>query len=286
MSDNQENGHEKAAKNPKEDMDALDKNLADAQRNHMAAAEELGYQRSIGRLIRPFWDNIKISESSPPVLTSGAAMISDWRAQSESWKRQSEYQLSNIQFGVATASTAAYNTVSMDKLFMPKPLVDADKVESVVSQKDERAFVEKRLRLIDEALANLYHTIWQYFYLPALDPVRGPLFLMRQVFDDLLTKLAPDEDINRWSDFVRDEELFKRDRKGITRAHRIQFVANNKIGSPKRQLVLDSTRNFIFIYDELNRAHARHELDENAGKSAVLAASRLIAEWLLAIDSK
>ncbi len=283
--ENERQKNDKKVENPKEDIEALDQNLENAQLHYTHAAEELGYQRSIVKAIKPFWGSVELSEDSPPVLTSGAVVISDWRKQSQIWNEQSKYQLDDIRLVSSTASTAAYNTVSMQSMLMPQPIIDVKQVTDILSQRDERALVERGLSLIDKTLAEDYQTAWQYLHLPALDPLRGPLFLMRQVFDHLLDRLAPNEEVTSQPDFVRDEKLAERNGEGITRTHRIQFIAINRIKDPtKRKLILDSTRNFSDIYSDLNMAHDRQALNEQAARNAVFAASKLIAEWLQAID--
>lgn len=280
--------NDKIKANPKEDIEALDRNLENAQLNYTQAAEELGYQRSIVKAIKPFWSAVELSKDSPPVLNSGAVVISDWRRQSQTWNEQSKYQLDDIAFSSSTASSAAINAVSMQSMLMPyHPIINVKNVTDILSQRDERTLVENGLGLIDKTLAGDYRTAWQYLNLPALDPLRGPLFLMRQVFDHLLGKLAPNEEVASQSGFVPNEDLQKRNGKGITRPHRVEFIANTRIQDPvKRKLVLDSTSNFTDIYEDLNMAHDRHALNEEAARNAVLAASKLIAEWLQAIDLK
>lgn len=288
MNDNKESqSNDKITNNPKEDIEALDQNLGNAQLQHTLAAEELGYQRSIVKAIKPFWGSVELSNDSPPVLNSGAVFISDWRRQSQVWNEQSEHQFDNITFASSTASTVAANTISIQSAFEYQPAVDVKQLSDILLKRDERTFVEHGLSLIDVTLSNSYRTAWQYLHLPAFDPMRGPLFLMRQVFDHLLEKLAPNGEVSSQLDFIRDEKLFARDGKGITKAHRVQFAANNRIKDPiKRKLVVDSTQNFLDIYQELNMAHGRKDLNVDSARNAVFAASKLIAEWLQALDLK
>ena len=108
---------------------------------------------------------------------------------------------------------------------------------------------------------------------------------MRQVFDHFLDKLAPDSDVMSQTDFVPDRELKQKDGKGVTRRHRIEFLAKAKIKDEGSSfLVLQSTQNFLDVYDELNQAHVRGELNEDKGKNAVYAGSALLATWLKALS--
>ena len=71
----------------------------------------------------------------------------------------------------------------------------------------------------------------------------------------------------------------------MARRHRIEFLAKAKIKDEhSRLLVLQSTQNFLDVYDELNHAHIRGELDEDKAKDAVYAGSALLATWLKALS--
>jgi Predicted pPIWI-associating nuclease len=284
MSNDPSSRKEKSANNPKDDIEALDRNLESAQLNHTAAAEELGYQREIVRGIKPYWDSVTLNEGSPPVVISGAQQLAEWASQSETWRENSRSQLNNITFGSSMASTAAYNAVSMDYGMTGHHSIDLDRFNETLSKRDERDFVEERLTAIDKVLANTYKDAWRYLHLPAFDPMRGPLFLMRQVFDHLLAKLAPDGAIMSQPGFVPDKNV--RNGKGITRAGRIQFVAEHRVADvEQRRLVLASTRTFTDLYEELSKAHSRGSLNQDAARNAVYACSGLISQWLRAIES-
>lgn len=271
--------------NPSKDIDALEDNLEEAQQHHARSAEELGYQLDIVRVVKPFWKCI-----SPDVLqgstVSGAAIISEWRNESETWKARSQEGLGEIIVASGTATSLAANTAPMESVHLPESVVDREALHRVTARRDERDFIEAELSRIDRGLADTYLTACQYMNIPSFDPSRGPLFLMRQVFDHFLHKLAPDSDVMSQKDFVPDEKLKQRDGKGVTRRHRVEFVAKGKVkDGGSRRLLLSSTQNFLDVYEELNQAHKRARLDENKAKDAVYAGSALLAAWLRALNS-
>ena len=107
---------------------------------------------------------------------------------------------------------------------------------------------------------------------------------MRQVFDHFLDKLAPDSDVMGRTDFVPDERLKERNARGVTRRHRLEFLARAKVSDQSSErLLLQSTQNFLDVYDELNQAHIRAQLDERKARDAVYAGSALLATWLKAL---
>jgi len=269
--------------NPRDDIEGLEKNLKQARQQFTQSAEELGYQLEVVRTVKPFWKYVT-PDMLQGTVASGAAVISHWRDQSEHWTRQSEELLHQVTIASGTATTIASNTVSIEYIHSLRRVVDSERVRRVTAQKDERTFVQIQLRRIDATLGNTYSTVWQYMHLPAFDPLRGPLFLMRQVFDHFLDRLAPDSEVLSQPDFVPDQKLKERNNKGVTRRHRIEFLAKSKLrDAGLRQLVLQSTQNFLDVYDELNQAHIRGELQEDKAKEAVYAASALLATWLRAV---
>jgi len=164
--------------NPKEDIKALEGNLEQAQQKLTLSAEEIGYQLDVVRAVKPFWQDVT-HEMLHGAVASGAATISYWREDAESWNRQSNEFLNRIVVASGTATTLASNTAPMEFLYLSKPVIDIDTLHRVMEQKDKRTFVQTELEKIDTNLANTYSTVWQYLHLPAFDPMRGPLFLMR-----------------------------------------------------------------------------------------------------------
>lgn len=269
---------------PGDDIEALEGNLEQSQQQLTQSAEELGYQLDVVRAVKPFWRYVT-PDMLQGAVASGAAIISYWREDSESWNKQSEELLHRITVASGTATVFAANTAPIEYMHLPKPVVDSEVIHRVTAQKDERTFVQMELVKVDASLADTYATVWQYMHLPVFDPLRGSLFLMRQVFDHFLDRLAPDSEVMSQMDFVPDEKLKQKNGKGVTRRHRIEFLAKAKIKDEgSRLLVLHSTQNFLDVYDELNHVHIRGALDEDKAKDAVYAGSALLATWLKALS--
>lgn len=261
----------------------LEGNLEQAQQRFTLSAEEIGYQLDVVRAVKPFWGYVT-HEMLHGAVASGAATISYWREDAESWNRQSNELLDRIVVASGTATTLASNTAPIEYMHLSKSVIDSEVLHRVMVQRDERALVQTQLGKIDISLANTYATVWQYLHLPAFDPLRGSLFLMRQVFDHFLDKLAPDSDLIPQVDFTPDRKLKEKNGKGVTRRHRLEFLAKEKVkDESSRQLLLQSTQNFLDVYEELNNAHARAKLDESKASDAVYAGSALLATWLKAL---
>ena len=130
---------------PDEDIRALDNNLAEAQLRHTIAAEELGYQRSIIKAIRPFWEQVHLDTDNAQVVGSTASVLLDWRKQSELWNEDSKLFVNDMYLASSTASVIAFNTVSFTDMFPFQPAIDRDQLVKLASQKDEKAEVKRLL---------------------------------------------------------------------------------------------------------------------------------------------
>lgn len=267
-----------------EDIKALETNLTKAQRNFAGITNEIGYQLEVIEATKPYWENINASSNTS--VASGTYVLHTWREQSEILTKKSDEDARQIVNMSGTASYFASTTATLSEIYPLSQPLDRGPIQQVAMQRNERDFVEKQLRKIDNALADTYTTVYQYLYFPAFDPWRGPLFLLRQVFDQFLAKLAPDSGVETLPNFQPDAELKKKNGKGITRNHRIEYIAKTRIKDPSlKQSLLSSSRNFQEVYQSLNKAHKRGTLNENSARQTVFSGSTLLANWLRAISN-
>lgn len=272
-------------KGPGNDINALEQNLHRAQELHAQSAEELGYQLDIVRAIKPFWSSIN-EDILFGSAASGATILSTWREHSEDWVQETELQTQVIVTLSGTASNIASSSAISEYIYSGTPAIDHERIRRLTEQRQAKPYVEERLRCLDSSLANTYTTLWGYMHLPALDPSRGPLFLMRQVFDQLLGHLAPDGLVMKEVGFIPDKALRQRNGKGVTRRHRIAFVAGTRINNPvTKEVVLQTTDNFLAVYEELNQAHNRGVINEERAQDAVYAGDSLLLLWLKALET-
>ena len=270
-------------KGPRDDINALERNLLRAQESFTKSAEEIGYQLEVVQEIKPYWESV--TEDLPQgSVASGAAIISTWRDHSEDWVRESERHAQEITVFSFTAATTGTSSNAIEYIYSSAPAIDHQKIRRLTMQRQKKHFVESCLHQIGSELASTYSTLWGYMHLPALDPNRGPLYLMRQVFDGFLDHLAPDELVMAQDGFVPDAPLKESNGKGVTRTHRIAFLADTKVqDEATKETLLQTTRTFSDIYGELNHAHNRKSLDEEKARDAVYAGDALLLHWLIAL---
>jgi len=278
-----------AKKNPKDDIDRIRANLDKAQGFPTKALDDISFQKEMLDAISPYWNRLTPEILPERTLASATATLQAWADETEIIANKAQPFINQV----SVASSVAANVGSVTAtLYQFGQRIDRDSeisfdvkpVSSLVLGRLTRNKVKEALSNIDKSLADTYGTIWQYMSYPALDRYRGPLYLMRQVFDHFLDKMAPDTEVKSQSDFRPNAELKKKDGKGITRRHRIEYLATTKGVDPGyRKSILSSTDSFLDVYDELNKAHKKGSLDQEAANRAVIQGEVLLQEWLRAL---
>jgi hypothetical protein len=266
--------------NPAEDIRFLENNLNRVHEDLAGTVNEIGYQLKVIKATKQYWNGLP-DFSSEMATASGAAVLHTWREQSDIWTDRSKVIKSQILSASGTATYFASTTGTLSQIYPVPQSVDFSAIKQVTEERAEQSFVREQLIKIDNSLVNTYASIWQYMNYPAFDPIRGPLYLMRKVFDHFLGKMAPDEKVESQPGFEPNEKLKERNGKGITREHRIKYLAENKVlDVHAREALLSSTKNFKDIYESLNQAHNRGELKEETARQAVYSGNVLLANWL------
>lgn len=139
-----------------------------------------------------------------------------------------------------------------------------------------------RLEKLDHSLADTYRQVWEALHGTRSDPERAALYLMRQTYDHFFDILAPDDEVRKSSIWKKKEgekpEL-------VTRIERIEYAALSHIKDEVRAKMLSSSAKPILkVYNELNQAHKRGELNPKKARKAVLAMDKILSDWLDALD--
>ena len=157
-------------------------------------------------------------------------------------------------------------------LSLPRPFVQASGLEDFTT----------KLSVLDQSLAKTYREAWHSFYAQRYDPLRGALFLMRQVFDHLFELIAPDDKVREsphWSRKEGDKPII------VYRSERLRFAANRCIKDKIKQLaLLESVEEALRSYERLNIAHKRGDLTPEKASEVFKAADSIVRSWVEAAD--
>jgi hypothetical protein len=120
------------------------------------------------------------------------------------------------------------------------------------------------------------------FYTQQHDQKRAALFQMRQVYDHIFEKLAPDDDVRQsvfWSVKGGDKP------NAVYGQERLQFAAHPCISDEERRTaLLESVKETLCSYDRLQEAHKRGALSIENASEAFAASDSLLRRWIDAAD--
>lgn len=267
--------------NPEEIIDDIDSALKEAKNIYLDQATVMGEQREILRGTREFWnalgDEGVEGEFTGSVYASGVKALSTSRyeildrvnklIESDKGPELLTHLVSGITV-ISAATSSAVGSVSQYEIPENITVLEHDRFEVILS----------KLNKIDEELGNLYSGAREVLYATRSDPERGALFYMRQLFDHLFGKLAPDDEVrvsSYWNEKTgTDNPLL------VTRRERVIFAANTSISNSEHRDTLSAkAQHVIDVYTTLNMAHKRGKLDQDKAKDALREMFVIVGDW-------
>ena len=179
--------------------------------------------------------------------------------------------IASTSYSVATSCNSFYPNLPIVQVY-PCPFLPDSNVDTCTC----------KLSSFDKSLADVYRGAWNVFYTQRPDPKRAALFQMRQVFDHLFDRLAPDDEVRQsphWTKKPGDRA------NAIDREERIRFAAHRCItDTNQRILLLAMTQDMMRSYNRLNKAHERGFLSQESADDAFKAMDAIINRWIDASD--
>jgi hypothetical protein len=138
----------------------------------------------------------------------------------------------------------------------------------------ERQKIVSFLKVVSPHLVDIYQNANENLDMVSVEPERSAAGLMREVVDQVLDILAKDEEIKSQAWFVPD----KSSRSGVTRAHRLRYIAESKtLDNKTEELIKENAGLFIITVKNLNKSfHKRKKLDAEESKSFFYQAETLL----------
>jgi hypothetical protein len=251
---------------------------------HVDRAAEISVAREVIASARPHWaalaDGNAGTTQVPAVYASGVTLLETYRDEVRDNAKivvglanTSRSPLdSAMTLFAATGSTASFTTTSIP---LP-PLPD------VARSLERHEVYAARLHTLDPQLAQTYRAIWEILRVTRKDPERGALWQIRQAFDHLFAILAPDESVRLskyWAAKVDGPSPL-----AVTRKERLTYAANTVVKSfARKATLLAATEHMIDVYQSLNIAHKRGEIDAVKARTALEEMRQIIEEWADAV---
>lgn len=280
-------GKETDSREPTHPVAALDEIIQDLDRLHqdtVAGAQQLGLAVKICKELRPAWEKITDTTTlqsceARTLVSSGGAVINAYRHEVKELQRQLNPSLKTVRYVASAADTLITATASTSSFLEGFPIFWVER-SPFHDQTVREKYVERFLKF-DPALGNTFKEIQEVLFGTRADPDRAALYLIRQVFDHLFSKLAPDADV-RASEVWKGKEGDKSDQ--VWRNERIRYAIMRHVKDPARAKTLGALADHMTeVYQALNEAHKRGTLDKAKAEKSLEEMETLLREWADAV---
>jgi hypothetical protein len=265
----------------KHEFDEAQKHAENLQNKFAKATKSLGQVSSVIETTKPYWVQLAVEGNnhigSEVILNSGVESIHQIKNALVELDAYAPFPLQNVNTIALSASAFGSNTAATGSLFVLHDTSQFDVQAIPIPEISEESCLADRFSGLDPALGKVCAQIFESLYGTVSDPERAAFFMIRQTWDHLFDKLAPDAEV-RDSQFWKKKAGDKPDQ--VTRAERIEFAVDRHIKDPVRKnLLLTSSKQMCDIYQELNRAHERGEIDRNKAKRTLNAMYQWLIQW-------
>jgi Predicted pPIWI-associating nuclease len=249
------------------------------QRKYLESAQHCGRISTTLRNVTPFWMALAEHTSSnadySDVLNSGIANVATIGNALKGIEAESPAPASQLKQVAISVCTFGANTAASGVTMGPE-LSQFDFGRMFVADAEREVGLSDRFSKFDPVLGRLCSQIWETLYGTVSDPERGATFMIRQVWDHLFDKLAPDDEVRR-SRFFTKKPSPQPDQ--VTRRERVQFAVDRHIPESKKQLILAATDQMLVYYKIFNRVHERGDLDRHKLQAALKYVYDWLAQW-------
>jgi hypothetical protein len=262
----------------KREFDEAQKHSEDLKSKFAKATKALGQVSSVIETTKPYWVQLAVESNnhvgSEVILNSGVQSIHQIKDALVDFETHAPFPIDKIYNIALSASSFGSNTAATGSLIT---LYDSTKFDAgaiPVHEISKEKNLADRFSKLDPALGQVCAQISESLYGTTSDPERSALFMMRQTWDHLFAKLAPDAEV-RASQFWTKKTGDKPDQ--ITREERMNFAIDRHVkDSINKNLLLSSSKQMRDIYQELNKAHERGELNRDKARQTLNA----LYQWL------
>jgi predicted pPIWI-associating nuclease len=269
---------------PERIIDEIDSMLGDLKARFVEGAIHFGQEQERIQIVRPEWEKLSSADVIDPdqaqIYASGVHALAAYRDELRDYKNTVYPYIGDmLQYSPSTGGTVS--VTSSTTTIISTTVVDLTSyiLEPSIEENKE---IQNKLRNIDPALEKTYLAIREILYGTASDPERAALYLIRQTFDHFFAALAPD-------DAVRSSTFFKpkadKNKNAVVRHERLMYAAHTHIGNnSRRKALIASFRHMLDVYEGLNRAHTRGNMNLEQARVALREMLVLLQEWIRAID--
>lgn len=266
-------------------FDEAQKKAIDLQKYFSEAAQSAGQISSVLLTTKPYWTQLaQQADSDPnvgPALMSGIAMVREI-GNSLPYVDTPDEPYSTMKSVALSASTFASNTAATSSLLTLK-VNNGFQVEAIpVPDFSQERTLATRFSKLDPALGKVTAEIWETLYGTSSDAERSALYMVRQTWDHFFDCLAPDQKVRQSSFWVK-KDGDKADM--VTREERFKYAVEFHVKDDgTKKLLLVGCEQMLDLYQELNRAHKRGEIDRIKARRSLNSMYTWLAQWADALE--
>lgn len=267
---------------PEEIIDEIVSRLDNMHSTLVRATSDVGYARDAFRAVRPSWEKLGNASTDDPdalyIYSSGFEQLKAIRDEVRA-REDSIVPLSSLSTISGSAATFI-NTTGTTAAFVDVSIIDPLQHLPVFPSSGQHEIYAKRFSQFDPSLGKVYQEMWEILYGTRAGPERAVLYLMRQAYDHFFCNLAPDEEVRKspyWTEKADGPNQ-------IWRMERIRYAAGKHIKDRARaNTLLASARHMCDVYQALNGAHTRGDLDQVKARQALSEMRTFLEDWANAV---
>ena len=265
----------------KREFDEAQKHASELKSQFAKAAATFGQVSLVLETTRPYWVQLAAEGAnhigSESILCSGVASVHQMKNALADFKTHAPFPVDKIYNIALSASAFGSNTAATGSLITLHDTSQFDVRAIPIPEIFEEKNLADRFSGLDPALGKVCAQIFESLYGTVSDPERAAFFMIRQTWDHLFNKLAPDAEV-RASQFWKKKTGDKPDL--VTRGERIEFAVDRHVkDSVSKNLLLTSSKQMCDLYQELNGAHERGEIDRNKARRTLNAIYQWLIQW-------
>ena len=269
---------------PEEIIDEITTRLDQMHQKLVETSIYIGYARDAVDSVRPVWERLANSTSNDPdvvdIYNTNLRFLQSFRDEVRSYQEMTT-PLTGILNNTAGTASIFVSASGTTDAFFGSTIPSTPSEFPIFTTPNQHEIYTTRFSRFDEALGKTYQEIWEVLYGTRADPERAALYLIRQSFDHLFDKLAPDERVRKSTFWTRkDGEKSEQ----VWRDEKIQYAASTHIKDVARaKTILESSKHMLSVYQALNRAHERNSIDRLKARKALEEMRTFLEDWANAI---
>lgn len=239
-----------------DDFDRIVNNLAEYRKGLDERVVRVSRIMDMAEVCRGYWAEWNPPDSMPGTVASAWSAVHLWGDNSESLVKEASVDAARI-VDVSGIATNVGLVTEAAALSTPGAQHYAHEVRRVLDLDDARQRVAEALRKLSSAAADAYAQAWTTLDRPGNDSGRAAMSEMREVYSLVMRTLAPEEGVISDSGFEPDATLVGQGKSGVTRRHRLNYIAkHHAISARSAEVIQNSAQSDVKVYNDLSSMHS------------------------------